>query len=237
MAMDEARTDDPSKPPRLSFFRAAPAGVGIVPQARGRRLGILSAAFNPITRAHVALALSAYEHYQLHEVLFVLPITQPHKLIHDAPTEARLRMMELAVQGHSAFSIGMCTHGLFVDIGRAAEAAYPPATRQWFISGRDAAERILTWSYPDPAKALGALFARAELLVADREGAFVLPDSAVVRDHAGHIHALPLPAEYSHISATDIRARLAKGEEVSELVPPLVLDYIMEHRFYQEAQG
>jgi nicotinate (nicotinamide) nucleotide adenylyltransferase len=235
MAMDEARTDDPSKPPRLSFFRAAPAGVSIVPQSR--RLGILSAAFNPITRAHVALAQSAYEHYQLHEVLFVLPITQPHKLIHDAPIEARLRMMELAVQGQSAFSIGMCTHGLFVDIGRAAEAVYPPGTRQWFISGRDAAERILTWSYPDPAKALGELFARAELLVADREGAFVLPDSAVVREHAGHIHPLPLPAECSHISATDIRARLAKGDEVSELVPPLVLDYILEHRLYQEAQG
>ena len=237
MAMDEARTDNPSKPPRLSFFRAAPAGVSLVPQARGRRLGILSAAFNPITQAHVALAYSAYQHFQLHEVLFVLPISQPHKLIHDAPIEARLRMMELAVQGHSSFSIGMCTHGLFVDIACAAEAAYPPGTRQWFISGRDAAERILTWSYPDPAKALGELFARAELLVADRAGVYVLPDRAVVREHAGHIHALPLPGEYSHISATDIRARLAKGEEIGGLVPPSVLDYILEHRFYREAQG
>ena len=79
------------KPPCLSFFRVAPAGVSIVPQ--GRRLGILSAAFNPITQAHMALAQSAYDHYQLHEVLFVLPITQPHKLIHDAPLEARLRMI------------------------------------------------------------------------------------------------------------------------------------------------
>jgi nicotinate (nicotinamide) nucleotide adenylyltransferase len=232
MATDEARTDDPSKPPRLSFFRAAPAGVSIVP--KGRRLGILSAAFNPITRAHVALAQSAYEHYQLHEVLFVLPITQPHKLIHDAPLDARLRMMELAVQGHSAFSIGMCTHGLFVDIGRAAAAAYPPETRQWFISGRDAAERILTWPYPDPAKALGELFALAELLVADREGAFVLPDNAAVRDFADHVHPLPLPAEFSHVSATDVRNGLAKGEEVSELVPPRVLDYILEQRLYRE---
>ena len=232
MATAESRTDDPSKPPRLSFFRVAPAGVSIVP--RGRRLGILSAAFNPITRAHVALAQSAYDHYQLHEVLFVLPMTQPHKSIHGAPVEARLRMMDLTVQGNPAFSIGVCTHGLFVDICRAVTAAYPPETRLWFISGRDAAERILTWPYPDPAKALGELFARAELLVADRQGAFVLPDIPVVRSHASHIHHLPMPAEYSRVSATEIRARLAKGAEVGGLVPLPVLDYILAHHLYQE---
>jgi nicotinate (nicotinamide) nucleotide adenylyltransferase len=235
MATDESRTDDPSKPPRLSFYHVAAAGLSVVPGER--RLGILSAAFNPITRAHVALAQSAYAHYQLHEVLFVLPISQPHKLIHDAPVAARLHMIDLAVQGHPAFSIGMCTHGLFIDICRAATLAYPPQTRLWFISGRDAAERILTWPYPDPAQALGELFAQAELLVADREGAFALPDTPPVREHAAHVHHLPLPAEYSHISATEIRARLAKGEDVGELVPPPVLRYILEQHLYREGEG
>jgi nicotinate (nicotinamide) nucleotide adenylyltransferase len=232
MAADETRTDDPSKPPRLSFHRVAPAGVSIIPQ--GRRLGILSAAFNPITRAHMALAQSAQQHAQLHEVLFVLPIIQPHKLIHDAPLEARLQMMALAVQGNPAFSIGVCTHGLFIDIARAVETAYPLQTHFWFITGRDAAERILTWPYPDPALALGELFARAELLVADREGAFVLPDIPVVRTHAAQIHHLSLPAEYNHVSASQIRICLAKGAEVIELVPPSVLTYIQAHHLYQE---
>jgi len=231
MPVHESRTDDPSKPPRLSFFRVAAAGVSIIPQ--GRRLGILSAAFNPITRAHLALAQSAYVHYQLHEVLFVLPITQPHKLIHDAAIEARLQMMSLAVQGAPAFSIGLCTHGLFIDICRAVALAYSPQTRLWFISGRDAAERILTWPYADPAATLRTLFAQAELLVADREGAFALPDIPPVREHAVHIHHLPLAGAYSHISATEIRTRLAKGEEVDELVPSPVWRYIQEHRLYQ----
>jgi nicotinate-nucleotide adenylyltransferase len=231
MAAQEPRTDDPSKPPRLSFFRVAPAGVGIVPS--DRRLGILSAAFNPITRAHLALAQSAYVHYQLHEVLFVLPITQPHKLIHDASIEARLQMMNLALQETPAFSIGLCTHGLFIDICRAVALAYPLQTWLWFISGRDAAERILTWPYADPAATLSTLFAQADLLVADREGAFMLPDIPPVREHAVHIHHLPLAGEIGHISATEIRTRLAKGEEVDELVPRPVLRYIQEHRLYQ----
>ena len=231
MTADHARTDDPSKPPRLGFFRVAPAGVALAPPER--RLGILSAAFNPITRAHLALAQSAYGHYQLHEVLFVLPITQPHKLIHDAPIEARLQMMNLAVQGNPAYSIGTCTHGLFIDICRATAVTYPSQTRLWFITGRDAAERILTWPYPDPMAALGKLFARAELLVANREGAFVLPDRPLVREYAAHIHHLPLAGEYSHISATEIRTRLAKGEAVGELAPPPVWRYIQEHRLYR----
>jgi nicotinate-nucleotide adenylyltransferase len=231
MIADESRTDAPSKPPRLGFFRVAPAGVSIVPQRR--HLGILSAAFNPITRAHLALAQSAYQHFQLHEVLFILPITQPHKLIHDAPIDARLQMMNLAVQGNPTFSIGVCTHGLFIDICRAIAVAYPPQTRLWFITGRDAAERILTWPYPDPAAALGELFAQAELLVANREGAFVLPDIPLVREHAAHMHHLLLAVEYNHISATEIRHRLGNGEEVSELVPPPVWRYIQEHRLYQ----
>ena len=233
MAAADSRSDDASKPPRLSFYRPAPAGVSVVPA--DRRLGILSAAFNPITAAHVALARSAYQNFQLHEILFVLPITQPHKFIHDAPIEARLQMMALAMQGHPAFAIGVCTHGLFIDIGRAVEKAYPPLTRRWFITGRDAAERILTWPYPDPEGALAELFAGTELLVADREGAFTLPEVSVVRAHAEQIHRLPLPVEYSHVSSTEIRTRLAKGDDVSGLVTPAVLSYIQEHHLYQEA--
>jgi nicotinate-nucleotide adenylyltransferase len=207
--------------PLLGLYRAAPAGVGIAPH--GRRLGVFSGAFNPITLAHVGLAESALAHYQLHEVLFLLPITQPHKHIEDAPIDARLAMMMLAGQHHPAFTIASCTHGLFIDIARAVELIYPPATHLWFITGRDAAERILTWPYPDPVQALNDLFSRAELLVADREGKFVLPEAPAVRLHAAHIHHLPLPSTYNHVSATEIRTRLARGQDVSDLVPSPVL--------------
>ena len=220
--------------PRLSFFRAAPAGVGIVPQ--GRRLGIFSGAFNPITLAHTALAQSACTHDQLHEVLFVLPIAQPHKLIHDAPIDARLYMMSLAVQENPSFSVGSCTHGLFIDICRAVDQAYPPATQLSIIIGRDAAERILTWPYPDPERALRELFARAELLVADRGGKFTLPDNPTVRAYAERIHHLPLPPAYNHISATEVRRRLAQGEDVAGLISPAIMAYIQAHQLYRGTQ-
>jgi nicotinate-nucleotide adenylyltransferase len=235
MAMAEARSERPPTPPRLSFVRPAPAGVALVPQ--GRRLGILSAAYNPITMAHLALAQSARQHYQLQEILFLLPLAQPHKTIVDAPIEARLQMMALALQGDPACSVATCTHGLFIDICRAVKRAYPPQTQLWIILGRDAAERILTWPYPDPEQALAELFGQAELLVADRGGPFTLPDLPLVRAHAQQIHHLPLPAAYRGISATQVRQRLAKGEDVSGLVPPAALQYIRDHGLYRGSPG
>ncbi len=233
-AHEQVRITPASQEPRFAFYRPTPAGVSIA--APRRQLGILSGAFNPITVAHVALARSAYHQYRLHEILLLLPITQPHKQIVDAPIDDRLRMMALAVQDDPGFSIGSCTHGLFIDICRAVEVAYVPQTQLCFITGRDAAERVLTWPYSDPAEVLGELFARAELLVAEREGKFILPEIPSVRAHADRIHDLPLPSQYSHVAATDIRARLARGEDVSAFIPPAVLAYIQARRLYQEVR-
>jgi nicotinate-nucleotide adenylyltransferase len=35
------------------------------------------------------------------------------------------------------------------------------------------------------------------------------------------------------LSATDIRARLARGDDVSTLIPPPVLGYLRAHQLYQ----
>ena len=122
---------------------------------------------------------------------------------------------------------------MFIDIGRAVERAYPPVTQRWFITGRDAAERILTWPYPDPAAALAELFTEAELLVADREGSFALPGATQVRAYTDRIHHLPMPDTCSEISSTEIRTRTANGEDVSGLVVPPVLSYMQEHSLYR----
>jgi len=107
-----------------------------------------------------------------------------HKLIHDAPLEARLRMIDLRGARQPCFSIECAPRIVRRYLSR-RDSGLSAAERQWFISGATRAERILTWPYPDPAKALGELFAQAELLVVDREGAFVLPETSTVRDYAG----------------------------------------------------
>src|SRR5260370_15230746 len=72
----------------LEFFRGA-AG-------RPARLGILPAAFNPPTRAHLALAQAALS--TVDEVLFVLPRGFPHKAYEDATFDQPVQLLMTATR-------------------------------------------------------------------------------------------------------------------------------------------
>src|SRR5262245_59797795 len=138
--------------PHLRLVRPAPHGLS---QQEGRqRLGVLGGAYNPITLAHLAMAEAVLQTFQLHEMLFVLPKVPPHKTIFGATLEQRLSMMQLAVVGCPYATVGLSTHGLFIDIYRGLLAVYPQRPEVFFLTGRDAAERILTWDYDDAAAAL-----------------------------------------------------------------------------------
>jgi nicotinate-nucleotide adenylyltransferase len=41
-----------------------------------------------------------------------------------------------------------------------------------------------------------------------------------------------IPMEPLRISASEIRARAARGEDIAELVPPAVASYVARHRLY-----
>src|SRR5258706_8535605 len=98
----------------LEFFRRA-AG-------QPARLGILPAAFNPPTRAHLALAQSALA--TVDEVLFVLPRTFPHKPYEDATFDQRVQMLMAATGNEPRYSIAASDRGLFVEIAAECREAY-----------------------------------------------------------------------------------------------------------------
>ena len=83
-------------------------------EAAARRLGILPAAFNPVTAAHLEMARQGAAQYRLDEVLFLLPFTFPHKEFEGASFEQRLEMLEAALAAESRFSIGSTAQGLFI---------------------------------------------------------------------------------------------------------------------------
>ena len=66
------------------------------------------------------------------------------------------------------------------------------------------------------------------LAVANRPGQVRAPDAAVQR--FAH-RAVPLPM--LDISSTDIRERVAHGQDITQLVPPAVARYIESHGLYQ----
>ena len=196
----------------LEFFRRA-AG-------QPARLGILPAAFNPPTRAHLALAHSALA--RVDEVLFVLPRGFPHKSYEDATFDQRVQMLMAATAGEPRYSIAASERGLFVEIAAECREAYSENVRLLFICGRDAAERIVAWDYGEP-DAFRRMLDHFELLVAARHGEYEPP--AEIRDR---VHALEVPREIGVISATEVRDRLRRGAPWEHLVPGEIVPLVRE---------
>jgi nicotinic acid mononucleotide adenylyltransferase len=143
-------------------------------------------------------------------------------------------MMQLAVPDRPYAAVGLSTHGLFLDMYQGLLGVYPPHTEVFFLTGRDAAERILTWNYDDAEAALRQMFTAFQLIVCDRDGPFQLPDEPLFAPYRQRIHGCTLPPGFNHVSATEVRQRCQQGQSLDDLVPPGVARYISAHKLYVE---
>jgi nicotinate-nucleotide adenylyltransferase len=175
------------------------------------KLAILPGAFNPPTRAHLAMAESALTIAD--EVLFVLPRAFPHKEYSGAGFDTRMELLRAALAGNARFSLASSDRGLFIEMAREAREDYGAATELFILCGRDAAERIVNWDYGggDSIEKQLQVF---ELLVASRGGAYEPPPP--IRNR---VRSIALPAGVEEISSTEVRRRIRAGEPWRELVP------------------
>ncbi len=175
------------------------------------RLGILAGAFNPVTRAHLALidAAVAAARPLVDHVVCVVPRAYPHKEFHGAALEQRLEMLHAA---RGQYDVELTDGGLFIEIARELRARHPDA-ESWFLCGRDAAERIINWDYGD-AGPIDRLLDEFGLLVAARQGEYTPPDRLRHR-----VRPLPIPPGFDHHSSSEVRRRISAGEAWEHLVP------------------
>jgi nicotinate-nucleotide adenylyltransferase len=178
------------------------------------RTGVIAGAFNPVTRAHIALAEAARAHVD--EIVFALPRAFPHKDFSGASIERRIEMIQLS--GHR---VELTDGGLFIEIVRELRRSRPES-EIYIVTGRDAAERAVAWDYGD-AGAVQRMFDEFQLLVAGRHGAYRPPDHLRAR-----IHSLVVPEDIDDISATEIRRRIGVGEPWEHLVPEAIVDFVRE---------
>jgi nicotinate (nicotinamide) nucleotide adenylyltransferase len=200
----------------MEFFRRAPG--------RPSHLAVFPGTFNPVTLAHLALAEAALQ--VTPEVLFVLPRSFPHKPYSGASFPQRLELLSLALEGRPEYSIAASDGGLFLEIAEDCRRAYGDI-RLSFVCGRDAAERIANWDYGAPG-VFASMLKSFDFLVAARAGQYHPPGP-----HQTSFHTLELPANLDHISASEIRTRIARGEAWENLVPPAVQQRVRE--IYRQA--
>jgi nicotinate-nucleotide adenylyltransferase len=180
------------------------------------KIAILAGAFNPLTRAHIALANAASGWAD--QVLCVVPRVYPHKEFEGARLEQRLAMLR---RMRGSFKVEMTDGGLFIEIARELRLKHPDS-ELFFLCGRDAAERILNWDYGEAGFA-ERMLEEFGLLVAARQGEFAVPDRFKHR-----VLPVRLDGEFDDVSSTEVRRRIQAGEPWEYLVPEEIVDLVRE---------
>ena len=201
------------------------------------KLGVLGGTFDPIHLGHLLIAEEAREHLGLDRVLFI-PTGQPY-LRPDSPRASanhRLAMTRLGVADNPSFEVSEVeveragptyTLDTLEDLSR----EHGEGLKLFFVLGVDSARTLLRWH--EPAQVL----ARCTPVVVVRPGAGEWDPRDLdalcpgVSQRAVHLQGPQLG-----ISGTELRRRIARGESVRYWVPRPVVEYIAQHKLYQEGQ-
>jgi nicotinic acid mononucleotide adenylyltransferase len=174
------------------------------------RVAVFPGAWNPPTQAHVEISRAARA--QADEAIWVMPRAFPHKGFEGASFEARLRMLEMLAK-EEGFSAAVSDGGLYAEIAAEAEDFFKGTPEIVLVCGRDAAERMATWDYGAPG-VFNELLRRHRLLVASRNGEYR------GGDRGDRIAQLAMGRDWSEVSSSEVRRRIANGGDWRGLVPP-----------------
>ena len=207
-----------------------------------RRLGVLGGTFDPIHYGHLRAGEAAETALRLDEIR-VIPLHDPPHRPHDPRASAfhRFALCALAIDGKSGWRLSdteltrtgpsYTAHTL-----RALHAEGWKPSQIFFILGSDAFAEIATW-YDFPAVLKSANYAVVARAGTTLQAAWERFDPSGVADPSvseGSTGFFRIDAQTPDVSSTDIRARLAAGLSIDDLVPPPVARYIVNHRLYVE---
>lgn len=187
-------------------------------------VGILGGAFDPPHNGHVALARAALAGLDLDRLL-VLVVADPGHKATFASAASRLELARLAFEGDPRVEVELDPHARTVDSLEAHGLDEPV-----LVIGADELVDFPTWTRPERVLEL------ARLAVGMRPG---VPDARVREARA----RLPTPGRVSFfeleplpVSSTLVRARLAAGEPIDDLVPTEVAEAVGRLGLYTDGE-
>ncbi len=193
------------------------------------KTGIFGGAFNPVHKGHVRLAEEAVKQLKLKRLLIIPTYDSPHKKTKLAPFEDRAEMCRRAF-GHiegveiSDIEVKLGGKSFTINTIRELKSLYPD--EQFFLLiGGD-----MLFSFDQWYKYESILKETKVCAVARDNDSLV--DMMEYANEMGRIKVLPTQA--IEISSTEIREKAANGEDVSELVPESVAEYIAQSGLYRE---
>ncbi|HIZ54918.1 MAG TPA: nicotinate-nucleotide adenylyltransferase [Firmicutes bacterium] len=200
----------------------------------GKRIVIFGGTFNPVHNGHIHLAQAYQQKFQFDMVLVMPTNHPPHKTCNDLASNAdRLAMCQIAFGDLPHFEVSdyefhLSGKSYTVHTLEALEQIYTDATF-YFIMGGDMLLSFDHWyRWKD-------ILQKAHLLAAPRTPQ-ELPKLREKADFlnrcGGHVILLDIPV--LEISSTQVRQRVGGGEDISDLVPAGVQEYIRSHQLYRD---
>jgi nicotinate-nucleotide adenylyltransferase len=193
------------------------AGSDASEAAARKQVAILGGSFNPPHVAHLMVAYWVLATQGAREA-WLLPSYRHPFGKELAPFDDRVRMCELAARGVRGVAVCTAERELADDphVGKTARTlehlvAKHPDTDFALVVGADILPDTPKWWRWDRVTEL------ARVIVVGREG----------------FPAMAGAPSFPAVSSTDIRARLAKGEDVSGLLPRQVREYVEERGLYR----
>ena len=186
-------------------------------------LGLYGGAFDPPHRGHVELARAARRELGFDRLLVLVSAAPGHK---EVATSAAARL-ELARAAFPDDEVVLDEHPRTVDTLR----AHPDWHDAIFLIGADQFSEFLDWKEPDE------VLERARIAVATRPGFPEARLRAVLArlerpDRVSFFAIEPIP-----VASSELRARLARGEDVGADLPSAVADIIRREGLYRPSPG
>jgi nicotinate-nucleotide adenylyltransferase len=172
-----------------------------------------------VHNAHLAMARAALDELTLEKLLFMPTGAPRYRTPAVASGEHRVSMLRMATEGEPRYEIDArelapgasgYTFDTLLELGA--------QTPLWLLMGADQYSKLDEWYRPQDVRKLAriAVFARPGWNLSDPK-------------------VKTIPFEPMEISASEVRARVARGADISALVPPAVASYVATHGLYAGA--
>ena len=211
-----------------------------------RKTGLLGGTFNPVHRGHIELGLKIKAAFDLDRILYILSAQPPHKKRQAMPAaELRLAMLKAALLPHPGLlpcdmELQRRGDSWTIDTIRELKAALPDE-RFYFITGSEGFLKIRTWK--EYRRVLQEVFfiivlrrsghrREVEQLLRDENIPLGREGENPERPPAAFLHAYV--SDYMELSATAIRKKMSRGQDISPYVEKNVKKIMEEIKLYEE---
>ena len=201
-----------------------------------RKVIIFGGSFDPIHNGHIGVARYAIEHFNADELIFVPAKRSPHKHISPKATgEDRYNMIEIATAGDARLRVSDCElkrpePSFTIDTILELRGQHEAGTIFYMLIGADGLAELHRWYR------VRELLEMCNISVMYRPGfdlgAIEKLEPFFGRENVYRLKENVLPNPEMDVSSTEIRHRLAAGEDVGGLLPPGVVAYIHSRKLY-----